>query len=163
MLTKPQNTVQDWIDLHRLTSQEVLNYCDVIRQRFQSQRHDASRNGSKSLSFDIEQSLEHLVLPALGDLLSVASSEKHNLSAVKIIKHEAGDLDLPFTEWDTKTNAPASHMVWSGTADDLMCLAHEMAHAAQMILSKGAFMPPVAREACAFFGRARADPICQDE
>ena len=152
MLTKPQNTVQDWIDLHRLTSQEVLNYCDVIRQRFQSQRHDASRNGSKSLSFDIEQSLEHLVLPALGDLLSVASSEKHNLSAVKIIKHEAGDLDLPFTEWDTKTNAPASHMVWSGTADDLMCLAHEMAHAAQMILSKGAFMPPVAREACAFLG-----------
>jgi cytolysin-activating lysine-acyltransferase len=59
---------------------------------------------------------------------------------------------LPFTEWDAKADAPAIHLVWSWTADDLICLAHEVAHAAQMILSNGAFTPPVAREACAFLG-----------
>ena len=152
MLTKPQYTVQDWIDLHGLTSEEVLDYCGVIRQRFQIKRRDAARNGSKSLCFDLEQSLEHLVFPALRDLFGAAASEIHDLSAVKIVRHKAGNLDLPFTEWDASTNAPAIHLVWSGTVDDLMCLAHEMAHATQMILSNGAFMPPVAREACAFLG-----------
>lgn len=152
MLTKPQYTVQDWLDLHGLTSKEVLDYCGVTRQRFQIKRRDAARNGSKSLCFDLEQSLEHLVFPSLRDLLAAAASEIHDLSAVKIVKHKAGSLDLPFTEWYASTNAPAIHLVWSGTADDLICLAHEVAHAAQMILSKGAFMPPVARESCAFLG-----------
>ena len=35
---------------------------------------------------------------------------------------------------------------------DLLSLAHEAAHAAQLILSRGSFMPPLAREACAFLG-----------
>jgi cytolysin-activating lysine-acyltransferase len=152
MLTKPQYTVQDWLDLHELTSEEVLDYCVVIRQKFQIGSRNEPRFRSKGLSFDMEQSLENLVLPALRDLLGAAASEAHDLSAVKIVKHKAGNLDLPFTEWDAKANAPAIHLVWSGREDDLICLAHEVAHAAQMILSKGAFMPPIAREACAFLG-----------
>lgn len=152
MLTKPQYTLQDWLELHALTSEEVLDYCGVIRQKFRFGKHNEARDHSKCLSFDLEQSLERLVLPAFRDLLGAAVSEAHNLSAVQIVKHKSGELDLPFTEWDAKANAPAIHLVWSGTADDLMCLAHEVAHAAQMILSKGAFMPPVAREACAFLG-----------
>ena len=152
MLTKPQYTVQDWLELHELTSEELLDYCGVMGQKLLIERREENRKASKSLSFDMEQSIEYLVLPALRDLLGITASETHDLSAVKIVKHKAGDLDLPFTEWDAKTNAPAIHVVWSGISDDLICLAHEMAHAAQMILSKGTFMPPVAREACAFLG-----------
>lgn len=152
MLTKPQYTVQDWLDLHELTSEEVLDYCGVIRQKFQIKRRDVARNGSKGLSFDLEQSLERLVFPALRDLFGTAPSKTHDLSAVKIVKHKSGDLDLPFTEWDAMANVPAIHLVWSGTVDDLICLAHEVAHAAQMILCEGALMPPVARETCAFLG-----------
>jgi cytolysin-activating lysine-acyltransferase len=152
MLTKPQYTVQDWLDLHGLTSKEVLDYCGVIRQKFQFEKQYESGDLSKGLSLDLEQSLERLVFPALHDLLGTAPSETHDLSVVKIVKHKAGSLDLPFTDWDTTANAPAIHLVWSGTADDLICLAHEMAHAAQMILSNGEFTPPVAREACAFLG-----------
>ncbi len=152
MLTKPQYSVQDWLDLHELTSQEVLGYCGVIRRKFQSDRSDKSRASSKNLSFNLEQSLEHLILPALKKLLGFAALSDDELSMVRIGKHKTGELDLPFTEWDEDANALAIHLVWSGTADDLVCLAHEMAHAAQMILSKGAFMPPVAREVCAFLG-----------
>lgn len=152
MLTKPQYTVHDWLDLHGLTSEEVLNYCGVIRQKFRFERSDEYRVPSKNLFLDMEQSLERLVFPALRDLLGTAASVTHDLSAIKIVKHRAGDLDLPFTEWDAMENAPTIHLVWSGTADDLICLAHESAHAAQMILSNGAFRPPVARETCAFLG-----------
>jgi hemolysin-activating ACP:hemolysin acyltransferase len=43
-------------------------------------------------------------------------------------------------------------MSWQGSISDLMCLAHEVAHAVQLQLSAGSFMPPVARETCAFLG-----------
>lgn len=47
---------------------------------------------------------------------------------------------------------PVIAMHWSGSVDDLMCLAHEAAHALQVILSRHEFMPPVGRETCAFLG-----------
>lgn len=43
-------------------------------------------------------------------------------------------------------------MGWHGTPDDLICLAHEAAHALQILLSDHALMPPLARETCAFLG-----------
>jgi len=43
-------------------------------------------------------------------------------------------------------------MVWQGQPNDLICLAHEVAHAVQINLSNHAFMPPMAREVCAFLG-----------
>ena len=43
-------------------------------------------------------------------------------------------------------------MSWGNSVADLMCLAHEVAHAFQLRLSEGSFMPPVARETCAFLG-----------
>jgi hypothetical protein len=48
--------------------------------------------------------------------------------------------------------APEIRMAWRGSTSDLMCLAHEVAHAVQLQLSAGSFMPPVARETCAFLG-----------
>ena len=124
MLAKPQYTVKDWLDLHELSLDEVLDYCSVIRQKLQIERPNEPRDRSKGLASDIVQSLEHLVLPVFRDLLGVPASEKYDFSTVKIINHKADDLDLPFTEWDTKSNVPIVHLVWSGTADDLICLAH---------------------------------------
>ena len=152
MLAKLQYTVQDWLDLHDLESREALEYCSVIIRKFQTDGSSTARTSSSSLSFSLEQSLEYLVLPALSKLLGQAALQECDLSKVKLIQQRAADLDPPFTEWNGKTNAPAIHLVWSGTADDLVCLTHEMAHAVQMILSKGVLMPPIVRETCAFLG-----------
>ena len=43
-------------------------------------------------------------------------------------------------------------MDWRGGPDDLICLAHEAAHALQIMLSNHMMMPPLARETCAFLG-----------
>lgn len=41
---------------------------------------------------------------------------------------------------------------YTGLPDDIICLAHETAHALQILLSRHENMPPVAREVCAFLG-----------
>jgi hypothetical protein len=142
--------VQDWLDLHELTSKEVLEYCDQIQSTYQPDIIKAqASNASGGLTLNFDKSLECLVLPSLKELLS---GQDFDLSSVKIVRCKAGELDLPYTKWCDEISAPEIHLVWSGSANDLVCLAHEMAHAAQMILSKNKFMPPVAREVCAFLG-----------
>lgn len=41
---------------------------------------------------------------------------------------------------------------WAGSPDDVICLAHEVGHAVQIIFSDHKQMPPLAREVCAFLG-----------
>lgn len=41
---------------------------------------------------------------------------------------------------------------WEGSSDDVVILAHEVAHALQIIFSDHRQMPPLAREVCAFLG-----------
>lgn len=57
--------------------------------------------------------------------------------------------------------APEIRMGWRGSASDLMCLAHEVAHAVQLQLSAGSLMPPVARETCAFLGELALIDWCR--
>ncbi|XAT61234.1 toxin-activating lysine-acyltransferase [Rhodobacteraceae bacterium Araon29] len=153
MPTKRRYFMIDWLNLHGLTSSDVQKYCSVITLSYQPDSINFSFNSpAKGLRFHFDKSLKYLVLPSLKALLGSTVTTNYDLSKIKIVQHKAGELELPFTEWNDKTNAPIVHLVWSGTADDLICLAHEIAHAAQMILSKQSFMPPLAREVCAFLG-----------
>lgn len=47
---------------------------------------------------------------------------------------------------------PKIVMPWRNRPEDIVCLAHEVAHALQIHLSNHEFMPPMARETCAFIG-----------
>jgi hemolysin-activating ACP:hemolysin acyltransferase len=150
MLTKPQYFLEDWLELHGLTSEDVVTYCGMIRSKYLPDTINAPSSGiSQGMALDFGQSLESLVIPSLKELLS---SNECDLSSVKIVRHKVGNLNQPYTEWCENENAPVIHLVWDGNADDIICLSHEIAHAAQMILSKNMFMPPVAREVCAFLG-----------
>lgn len=60
--------------------------------------------------------------------------------------------NAPHTRDDGPECDPVVVMAWQNRPEDLMCLAHEVAHALQINLSGHAFMPPVAREVCAFLG-----------
>ncbi len=59
---------------------------------------------------------------------------------------------IPYTRDDGPKTSPVVVMGWQGQPNDLICLAHEVAHAVQINLSGHAFMPPMAREVCAFLG-----------
>lgn len=45
---------------------------------------------------------------------------------------------------------------WQGRPRDLLSLAHEAAHAVQLLASEGRFMPPILRETCAMLGEYAA-------
>lgn len=60
-----------------------------------------------------------------------------------------------FTLHDAGAGVPLVACPWSGRARDLLTLAHEFGHAAQIMASPpGAAMPPVLRETCAFLAEA---------
>ncbi|KZL17210.1 RTX toxin acyltransferase family protein [Pseudovibrio axinellae] len=149
--SKLKHTTLDWLDLHELTSEEALKYCDLISVKYQPGTSISDiRDNTDGLIFDLDQSLEYLILPSINDLLHTPHDFIDALSRVKVIRYKPGEIKLPYTEWCAETNIPIVHLIWSGKPQDLVCLAHEMAHAAQMMLSRGKFMPPVAREVCAF-------------
>lgn len=67
--------------------------------------------------------------------------------------------DLPlaraFTLHDGGNGVPLVACVWSGRARDLLTMAHEFGHAAQLISCPPGVVPaPVLREACAFLAEA---------
>ncbi|SFL26962.1 ACP:hemolysin acyltransferase (hemolysin-activating protein), partial [Pseudovibrio ascidiaceicola] len=150
-MSKLKNTTFDWLGLHELTSDEVLKYCELISVKYQSDTCVSDiRDNIDGLTFDLDQSLEYIILPSIRNLLCTPNEFADALSCVKIICYKPGDIKHPYIEWCTRTNIPIVHLVWSGKPQGLVCLAHEMGHAAQMTLSRGSFMPPVAREVCAF-------------
>lgn len=86
-----------------------------------------------------------------------------DLSAIALRAVDDEPAFLPHTIDNGPHGAPEIVVRSPRTPADLLCLAHEAAHAAQALLSGGRFMPPLARAACAFLGeialveRARAN------
>ncbi len=62
------------------------------------------------------------------------------------------DPNAPYTVDHGAERAPTILCAYRESPEDLVALAHECAHAVQLTLSKGAFMPPIQREVCAFVG-----------
>lgn len=149
----PKYSVGDWLNLHNLTQREALEYCSAIKSACRPEAANfPAPDSTVDLTFDLGEALRELILPSLENSIGISGASGWDLSSVKIIQYESGKLDLPYTEWSDNDNAPVIHLVWSKSVGDLICLAHEMAHAAQMILSENSFMPPIGREICAFLG-----------
>ena len=153
MSAKTQYSVSDWLNLHQWTKEDVTDYCYAIRAAYQPNPESSRTDDTaKRVPFDLDHSLQNLVRPALNTLLGFADAPGYDISSVKILKYSPSQLDLSFTEWCEKTDGPVIHIIWSGCVADLICLAHEISHAVQVILSAHVFMVPVAREVCAFLG-----------
>jgi hypothetical protein len=96
--------------------------------------------------------LTHLVLPALE-----AALEQPDLWNTIGTETEFSTLapecdGLPHTVDRGPDQPVLIALNWEGSPDDVICLAHEVAHAVQIILSDHKQMPPLAREVCAFLG-----------
>jgi hemolysin-activating ACP:hemolysin acyltransferase len=95
--------------------------------------------------------LTSVIGPALAPLLGMETSAVADLIA-SIRWGDVSEDGHPHTIDHGTGKPPEIRMFWQGSAADLVCLAHEVAHAVQLQLSTGSFMPPVARETCAFLG-----------
>lgn len=147
--------VGDWLDFHKIDAEFVQDCLTSLTDgRFISEMGDSQVNQGGSDRFEIpgrrRDCIVRYVRPAIFLLLgrddlvdmidNVGWSELDSVSLPPhTIDHGAG-------------HSPEIYMAWRGTAEDLVCLAHEVAHAVQIQLSGGALMPPVARETCAFLG-----------
>jgi hypothetical protein len=95
--------------------------------------------------------LTSVIGPALAPLLGMETAAVADLIA-SIRWGDVSEDGHPHTIDHGTGQPPEIRMSWQGSAADLICLAHEVAHAVQLQLSAGSFMPPVARETCAFLG-----------
>lgn len=95
--------------------------------------------------------LGSIIGPALAPLLGMETSAVADLIS-SIRWGDVSEDGHPHTIDHGTGQPPEIRMSWQGSASDLMCLAHEVAHAVQLQLSTGSFMPPIARETCAFLG-----------
>lgn len=153
-------SVSDWLDIHGLDAPEV---CRVLATGIRPlPRIEADRSADKGAGHDAapapapdletpEAALRRWVLPALE--LGLADREGKVARALAGLRVDilAPDTDTPAHIVDTGRGLPlAMSLRWGGGAADLLCLAHEAGHALQIVLSDHVFMPPVAREACAF-------------
>lgn len=147
--------IADWLRLHELSNDTVFDCLERIESGYLqldidwslADFGDAPEFGRKEL----DRSLQTLIVPALSDAFCMETNALNEL--VQIIHWgNAKEGDVPQAIDHGGEKPPEIKMAWHGSIADLICLAHEVTHAIQLQLSAGSFMPPVARETCAFIG-----------
>ncbi len=98
----------------------------------------------------LSEALRTLIQPAFSAAFDDQEMIGHLISTVSW--GPIGPGQPPHTVSGVQDAATEIRMSWNGSTEDLICLAHETAHAIQLLLSAGSFMPPLARETCAFLG-----------
>lgn len=147
--------IAEWLRLHELSFDTVSDCIGCIEGgHFQlnldgSEADDrgVAESGFESLDF----ALHTVIIPAFSAALCMESSAFAAL-VQSIGWNDVSAGELPHTIDHGVGQPPEIRMSWRGSISDLMCLAHEVAHVVQLQLSAGSFMPPVARETCAFLG-----------
>ncbi len=147
---------EGWLDFHRLDGVDVQDIifayekASLIGSPFQTGHEDLDQNSPQIL--ERSDALEKYIIPAFagvfGDYLNVSKV----VDTIEFQPFEGSDQRIPHAVTHDSGNTPIIVMEWAGTPDDLICLAHEVAHVLQWSLSDTGLMPPVARETCAFLG-----------
>ncbi len=145
----------EWLRLHELSLDTVSDCIGCIESSHLQFDLDGSQaddgNAAKSGCESLDLALPAVIIPAFSAALCMEGSAFEALvQAIGWNGVSAGE--LPHTIDHGVEQPPEIRMSWQGSISDLMCLAHEVAHAVQLQLSAGSFMPPVARETCAFLG-----------
>lgn len=145
----------DWLVLHGLDVETVADCLtalndgrlDLNLSAFSSV-HGSSGGGRQ------EPSLCEALRTSIQPALSAAFDDSEMISQLvsTVTWGPVGPGQPPHTVSGVQDAVPEIRMSWNGSAEDLICLAHETAHAIQLQLSAGSFMPPLARETCAFLG-----------
>lgn len=148
--------ISDWLELHDLnvwTAREIVAaqqsglFCgDPFPQRAVTDGEAVILEFARTRPACVASLVEPVLKDAFGEVVDCADLLRGIEFADLVDEH-----DMPPHTIDRGIEAPPLvKMAWRGRAEDVICLAHEIAHAVQIILSKHESMPPVARETCAF-------------
>ena len=146
-------SVSEWLELHSLDDDDVvrlLAYPDcVIHFSANCGSHGDPAQASGIDWSDFPVFLEGAVVPALEAAIDCVSVSDL-LGSVSWQIQQGSSARLPHTVDRGGDTPPEVFLDWDGSPESQICLAHEAGHALQLMLSHGDFMPPVAREVCAF-------------
>jgi hypothetical protein len=163
-----QHTMGDWLKLHHLDANRVLEIISAFKAgklpaipAFLSERASEllSENAvspNHELKFTFEEAKQKYVFTSFssyfGTTLRIDGFKLFfdNLKFELLAEPPASF--RPFTSDLGKDQNTKITLCWTGSVADVVCLAHEVAHALQTSLSNHEFMVPLARETSAFFG-----------
>jgi hypothetical protein len=147
--------IAEWLHLHELSLDTVSDCIGCIEsghlQLDLDGRPEDEGDGAKSGLETLDLALSTVIIPSFSAALGMESSAFAAL-VQSICWNDVSSDDLPHAIGHGDGQPPEIRMSWQGSIPDLTCLAHEVAHAVQLQLSAGSFMPPIARETCAFLG-----------
>ncbi|MFC7369318.1 hypothetical protein [Vreelandella zhaodongensis] len=154
-------TCTDWLTLHGLSAPRVKGIIasfgpgkfEHLPPPLNTDRKASLENAfiSNKLSSQ-ERCYRNFVVPALVSVFDNESEVRHLLCNHVEFRALSASEEAPYTICQGSGEPPVILMDWRGQPEDLLCLAHEAAHALQILLSNHELMPPVARETCAFIG-----------
>ena len=145
----------DWLSIHGQRACSIELHLHSVRRGAARTPHHWARSDLQPQSKQsrcgwpaASAALRSWIEPAFNEILALQVDLSD--TAVRVVPYEAGF--VPYTLDHGADASPEIVVLEPASPADLLSLAHEAAHAAQLILSQGSFMPPLAREACAFLG-----------
>jgi hypothetical protein len=156
--------IGDWLRAHKLSAPTVLDIVHTCGSssllcRPFDEANLAAGDMPKLALPSLKTSLKVHVIPALSNIFGDEAKVSELVSQISFVELGPNE-ELPHTEDLGHEHPPIISMDWRGTAADLICLAHEVAHALQIQMSDHETMPPVAREVCAFLGEIALIEYC---
>lgn len=149
--------VSDWQLVHKFEDDFLADFCEVAgRYYLDDTSFFRSRDEvKKPVSIERWSSAEWLdraISPAIAGKFEDCARARNLISSINWLPLSAINSSKPVTVFEKADKAPTIYFDWTGSDADILCLAHEVAHAVQLALSNHVFMAPIAREFCAFLG-----------
>lgn len=148
--------LNEWLHENRLDRNEVVALLKIA-DRLRALRHTVDLSAGHappvpaSEAWEIATLALEVFLPQLAGTIRKASEETPRFLEAG---RQGQEPDRPFTYHGDATTSPFVSCDYRGRPVDMLDVAHELAHVTQIAASRGAPMPPVQREVCAFLGEA---------
>ncbi len=137
--------LDDWLNLHGFNRDRIWAILSNVSTDITDEANILSAPANLSL-----KDAKSIVFSAFENEMDFIQATEL-LSEINLMPQSASE-EFPYTLDNGAEEVPSIICSYQNNARTLINLAHEYAHALQMILSKGKFMPPVYREVCAFLG-----------
>ena len=139
-------TMQDWLALHEVEAAKLIELLATHSYGEPQANHTPSNMPPLSA-----QQCWELVATALRHFWP-SNSQLITTTEQYCTTHFNQPCDAPHTLDKGPDEYPQVHLYYQGTPADMLTMAHEFAHALQIVANQSRFTPPVLRELAAFIG-----------
>lgn len=149
------HNLNDWLDLHGLSGARCFALLRAAEDDIRAENVPLSKGLRWSGTLDPDAAWQRALAAMLDYFPSHADSILRAYTGTRKVR-AAGDIGAPrgMTVAEASDGFPTVYFSFDGGAASQMTIAHEFAHALQVVISGGIFTPPVTREICAFVGEA---------